>query len=297
MKAFYVSNCNIYANFNPLWLDFNMKNSVKNVLLISSTSDMATFLKEKLSLDGVNIYATNRKNINSKEGNINNYHLDVTNEDDINNLFNNFKDLKFDAVVNFQGIAISSPVEFLSSDELKKQFDVSIFSLLNILRNLRGKMNKNGVIINVSSMSSYGIYPFLSPYCMAKSAADILLSAYEMETNIKTVSIKPGVVKTKFWDSSINENKENFKKYCEEYENIGKFLEKNAKNNSNKGINPEDVSKLIYKIIYDKSPKQSYLIGKDAYFTAFISNFKGRILSKLIRWFLNLRVKRSINES
>lgn len=276
-----------------------MKNERKNILIIAGTSDIAIGLIEKLIQDDFNVFITHRRKNYTPDfiDKVNSFYLDITNESQIDNFFAELIDIKFDFVVNFQGIAISSPVEFLKSSELRRQLDVSLFSLLSVLRNLKNRVKNSGKIIYVSSMASFGVFPFISPYCIAKSSADILLSAYEIETGIKTISIKPGVIRTKFWDSSITENKENFENFPSEYEEIGKFLVKNAKNNSNRGLYPKQVSDLIYKVINLKNPKHSYLIGKDAYFTAFISNFKSRTLFKLINLFLNFRTKRSKNET
>ena len=145
-------------------------------------------------------------------------------------------------------------------------------------------------------MASYGIFPFLSPYEIAKSSVDTLLCSYEIETGIKTISVKPGVVSTKFWRTSVELNKDNFESFPFEYRFIGEFLKDNALKNENKGIKPDDVSNLIYRIMYLKNPKSSYDIGIDSKFTNFISKFKGRFLFGIIRKILRRRVKKYLNE-
>lgn len=272
-----------------------MKKNINNVLIVGATSDMAQDLLLKLLDDDVCVYAASRSDLNINAPNLKKIHVDASLKSSIENLFNEIQNVEFDAVICFQGVAIVSPVEFLSSDELQKQFDISIYSLLEILKGIKGKIKKDGVVINLSSMSSFGIYPFLAPYSMAKAASDILLNCYEMETGIKTVSIKPGVVSTKFWKYCINENKSNFTAFRDEYKIIGEFLKSNALKNANKGIKPEKVSKLIYKILHQKNPKSSYTIGKDSKLASFVSFFKGRKLFGIIRKVLFLRVKEYLN--
>lgn len=271
-----------------------MKKEIKNILIFGATAQMAHRLIEILLNDGINVYAVSRKELNLENRNLHKFNSDLTIEDNINKIFNSIE-VKFDYIINFQGVAISSPVEKLDKIELEKQLDISLFSLLYVLKNAKNRLNKNGIILNISSMAAFGIFPFLSPYSIAKASSDILLNSFEIETGIKTVSIKPGVVGTKFWKFSVDENKENFNKFEGEYREIGEFLKENALKNSNRGLKPEYVSKFIYKILYSNNIKSSYLVGIDSYFTSFASNFKGRILFDIIRKVLNLRIKRQNN--
>lgn len=271
-----------------------MRKKITNVLIFGATAQMAHLLIKMLLEDGINIYAVSRKELDIEDKNLHKFNSDLTVEDNINKIFNSLE-VKFDYIINFQGVAISSPVEKLDKNELQKQLDISLFSLLYVLKNSKNALTKNSAIINISSMAAFGIFPFLSPYSMAKASSDILLNAFEMETGIKTVSIKPGVVGTKFWKFSVDENIENFNKFEGEYKKIGEFLKENALKNSNRGLKPEYISKFIYKILYSNKIKSSYLVGIDSYFTSFISNFKGRILFDIIRKVLNLRITRQNN--
>ncbi len=273
-----------------------MKNKLKNVLIFGATSDMAQFLINSLLDDGVFVYAVSRSKLELEHKNLFKFNLDLSLEEEINSFFSNLDEVQFSAVVNFQGIAISSPVEFLKSDQLRKQLDISLFSLLNILRNLNGKISNNGIVINISSMAAFGIFPFLAPYSISKASSDILLNLYEIETGIKTVSVKPGVVSTKFWEFCVNENRQNFENFKEKYLQEGEFIKNNALKNANKGVSKNDVSKLVYKILKSSNPKSSYLIGKDAYFASIASCFKGRLLFKIVRKILKMKIKRFKNE-
>ncbi|MCD8025004.1 MAG: SDR family NAD(P)-dependent oxidoreductase [Candidatus Gastranaerophilales bacterium] len=266
----------------------------KNILIFAATSDMAKSLTDLLLLRGENVYCTYRSPLLKEHENLKKFKLELTDEKGVNDFFGQFEGIKFDAVINFQGVAISSPVEFLKTEDFQKQLDVSVFSLIYILRALRGKINPKGQVINISSMASYGLFPFLAPYSTAKAAADILLSVYEIETGVKTVSIKAGVAGTKFWQYSVNEN--DFSNFPYEYESAAKFLKTNALKNSKKGLSPNDIAKLIEKIIYSKNPKASYNIGLDSKAAALISKFKGRTLYNLIRKIAKMRIKRFQNE-
>ena len=270
-----------------------MTRVLKNILIFGATSEMAEKLIGSLTLNNVNVYAVSRSVLDIENKNLKKYNADLSSDEEIDSVFKELSNIFFDAVINFQGVAISSPVEFLTRKNLQRQLDISLFSLVRIINNLNGKLNKNSLFVNVSSMASYGIFPFIAPYSAAKASADILLNCFEMETGIKCVSIKPGVVGTKFWEFCISENKDNFEKFEGKYKDIGKFLILNANKNSKRGIKPEKISNLILKILSSKNPKSSYLVGFDAYITCILSHFKGRMLFNLINKVLNIRIKRS----
>ena len=69
---------------------------------------------------------------------------------------------KIDTLVNIAGCVVAGPIEKISINEIRKQFDVNVFGHLEITQGLSEYLT-NGKIINVSSMSSYGIFPFISP--------------------------------------------------------------------------------------------------------------------------------------
>ena len=272
-----------------------MKREKKKVLIFGATSQIAESLIEKLKNDSSEIYTVSRKMPENKSGLSKTLIADLAKEEEIDLAFKQIQNEKFDSIICFQGVAISSPVEYLSKDELQKQLDISLFSLLEILKRAKQVIDKNSTIINISSMASYGIFPFLSPYSISKASSDILLNLYEIETGIKTVSVKPGVVGTKFWKYSVNENEKNFERFKGEYYDAGQFLKTNALKNSTRGLSSEKAARLIYNIIYKKNPKASYLIGADSYFASFAANFKGRVLSRLINLVLKSRIMRSNN--
>ncbi len=269
---------------------------MKNILLTAANSDIAKslinlLLENKTEVE-FNIFASYRKNLPESYKNFTPVVLDLCDKNSFFALEEKFKGIKFDTVVNFAGVAITSPVSSLNPDELKFQFDVSTIGLSRLLNFIHPYLKADSKVINISSMAAFGVFPFISPYCAAKAAADILLNAYEIETGIRCVSIKPGVVKTKFWEYCINLNESNFKNFNGEYEKIGNFLLENAKKNANKGVSPDDVAKVIFKAVNSKNPKHSYLIGFDAYMASFSRFIPKGILNKIIRYTLNQRVRK-----
>ncbi len=261
----------------------------KNILIIGSNSELAQETIKELKNKNYNIYATSRRAelIDEK---VHEFHLDVTKEIDFIHLKEKFHNVKFDTIINFAGIAIAGAVESLSETELKKQFEVNIFGLLRIIKYFSPYLQENGKLINISSMASYGIFPFLSPYCISKAAGDILLNLYSIESNVKTVSIRPGAVATKFWESSIELNKEVLETSDKKFEAEREFLVKNAEKNSLKSLNPIYAGKKIAEIAQLKNPKSVYNIGLDSKVVKLTRFLSQDLVNFIIKFVLKMRI-------
>lgn len=282
----------------------------KNILIIGSTSELAIRTIEELKNSDFNIYATSRHFANIMDKKVQEFVLDVTKEADFIHLKERFKNIQFDAIVNFAGIAVAGAVEELNEKDLKLQLDVNLFGLLKIIKYFAPNLSKNGRLINVSSMASYGIFPFLSPYCLSKASSDILLNSYSIESNKKVISIRPGAVATKFWESSIELNKECLKQdfKADEFDTVSankndeiienckfkkekEFLVKNAQKNSLHAMNPIYAAKKIAKIIKLKNPKAVYNIGIDAKIAKLTRFLPSNFVNCLIKFILKRRIK------
>lgn len=191
-----------------------------------------------------------------------------------------------DTLINAAGCVFAGPMECLSVDKIREQFEVNTFSHLQLTQGLFPKLYGSR-IINISSMASFGTFPFVAPYCASKRALDILFNSMQIECgpDIKVISIKPGVIKTPLWDKSIELNQdvlEDNEKYKKEF----RFLVKNAHKNAHKGLDAQKVADFIVEIEGVENPKSSYTIGMDAKFA--------EILSHLPQDWINYVIKKSL---
>ena len=195
---------------------------------------------------------------------------------------------KIDLLINVAGCVTAGAIENISTDKLRKQFDVNTFSHLRFTQKLMDKL-EGAKVVNISSMSSFGIFPFISPYSASKRALDILFTALELETNhkIKVVSVKPGVIATPLWEKSIEENKDCIKGDSK-YINEMSYMAKNALKNSKSGLSVQHVVRLIQKIALSKNPRASYTVGMDAKIAELIS----KLPQDIINWLVELGMKR-----
>lgn len=199
---------------------------------------------------------------------------------------------KIDTLINAAGCVAAGPVENMQISKIRRQFEVNTFSHLDFTQQLLPLLY-NSRIINISSMASFGIFPFVAPYCASKRALDILFNALEVEMQgkVKVISIKPGVIATPLWGKSVEINKdsiENDISYRKEME----FLAANALKNEKSGLAVSEVVKLIKKVDNHKKPKSSYTIGRDAFFAELVSKLSYTSINKLMKFGLDRKMNK-----
>ena len=86
------------------------------------------------------------------------------------------KTTKIDTLINVAGCVVAGPIEKIQISELKRQFDINVFGHITFSPRLLDSLD-GGRIINISSMASYGIFPYISPYCASKRCLDILFNS------------------------------------------------------------------------------------------------------------------------
>ena len=173
----------------------------KTYVVTGAASGIGRALTEKLSDNNV-VFASYPKSehadiLKNISPNIFPFYLDYSNQDTIVAAANYIKNkcTQIDTLVNIAGCVVAGPIERISIAELRRQFDVNVFGHIELMQNLSDFL-ANGKIINISSMASFGNFPFISPYCASKRALDIFFNAYAVENkkNISVISIKPGVM-------------------------------------------------------------------------------------------------------
>ena len=198
---------------------------------------------------------------------------------------------KIDTLVNIAGCVVAGPVEDLNIDEIRRQFNVNVFGHIELTQGLMPVL-ENSKIINVSSMASYGIFPFISPYCASKRCLDMFFNSLLIENkkNIKVVSIKPGVIATPLWGKSIDENSKYFDNYGDYSEEM-KYVIANAQKNAKTGLPAEKVVKVIIKADKIKNPKLSYTVGADAFVASLISKLPQGLINKIVKLGVKMKVR------
>ena len=235
----------------------------KVILITGTSSGFGKSIAEKLHSLGHIVIGTSRNADNIKSDyltmslNINDYEMS---KQLIAEIISNHG--KIDILINNAGINITGPIESMKISDMKKVFETNFFSHLNVIQSvLPGmRLNRSGIIINITSIASYLGLPFWGAYCASKASFNIIAESLNIELkkfNINVVNIAPGDYKTEILSNRVDSNITNTSPYHKEYSRIINSV--NGK--MEYGRDPNEVADLVLKIIKQKNPKINYLVG------------------------------------
>ena len=135
----------------------------KTYVISGATSGIGKALLEKLAENNV-VFAGYRSEeklelLEQISPNIQPFYVDYSKPETIaaSIEFIKSKTNKIDTLINVAGCVVAGPIEKISIDEIKRQFNVNVFGHIEMMQGL-AQLLENGKIINVSSMASYGIF-------------------------------------------------------------------------------------------------------------------------------------------
>lgn len=195
--------------------------------------------------------------------------LDVNDENSVRFLFKKISDSfgGMNVLVNNAGFGLVGPLEDLSMDEIKSQFETNFFSAARLIQLSIPLMRRvgNGKIINVSSIAGRIGFPLTSAYVSSKFALEGLSESirYELKSfGIDVVLIEPGVIKTDFGTNmTLGKNISLDNSF---YQKVLHKRIAGLKTRFQGGLLPSDVARLIFEVSQMENPGRRYVIGSDA---------------------------------
>ena len=176
-----------------------------------------------------------------KVNNVDIVKLDITNEKDIENVFNNYK---VDVLINNAALSMDSEIEDKSKEEFMKVLEVNTVGTFMMCK----YAVNNGVksIINISSTDSDDTYSTLDiDYSSSKAGVNIITKTFALRyPDIRIIGILPNWINTE----SVIKADPNYLK--SELDRIGQ----------SELLKKEDVAKRIYEIYIDKNIESGSLV-------------------------------------
>jgi NAD(P)-dependent dehydrogenase (short-subunit alcohol dehydrogenase family) len=195
---------------------------------------------------------------------------------------------KIDALVNNAGYGLWGPLQGLSIEELKAQFETNVFAAFRMAKAVLPNMlvRRRGTIVNISSVAGRVATPFNGAYVSSKFALEGMSEALRHELRphgVRVAVVEPGLFRTNFYEKSqvIGEGVSSpdlpyhqaMERYHRKHGNILRFSH-----------DPITVAKVIHKVIRSHNPAFRYPVGIEAWLGIMGSRFvPSRIFQAMVR--------------
>ena len=176
---------------------------------------------------------------------------------------------RIDVLVNNAGYGLWGPVERLTVEEVKAQFESNLFAALRMIRAVApGMMDRGyGKIINISSVEGRLATPFNGAYASTKFALEGMSEALRAEMRpfgVHVSVVEPGLFRTSFQQNQV------VGREVEEGEGSERYAPHLARYRARHGrfhrfaSDPVVVAKVLHRIVRSRRPAFRYPVGLDA---------------------------------
>jgi len=217
------------------------------ILLVGASSDISKSLQNNFSSN----YEFISLSSNSDFSSIDNFNiLDPATFLEIDSI---------DGIVYFPGSINLKPFKRLSMDEFKKDYDINVLGVLNILKFYQSKLTIGASVVFISSVAASVGMPFHSSISMCKSSLEALARslAAEWAPKVRVNCVAPSLVNTKLSERFFRNEKQQ--------------EQMNSRHPLNKTGSPEDISNAIEFLL---SKKSSWVTGQILNIDGGISSLK-----------------------
>lgn len=176
---------------------------------------------------------------------------------------------RIDALVNNAGYGQGGPLEEVSSEKIRRQFETNTFGPLRLAQLVLPAMRAQGGgrIVNVSTMGGRVSIPFIGPYCASKFALEAWSDALRAEVRpfgVRVVLVEPGSVRTNFRATAVRESErflaDGASPYHRYAERFGRFIDRATP----RSAPPERVARVIHRALTAQRPRARYVATADA---------------------------------
>lgn len=238
---------------------------VKTVLITGASSGIGRLTAELFARHGWNVAATARQPQSlSAFPNLPNtaaFQLDVTDRESISRAIEEAvaRFGRIDVLVNNAGYGVFGPIEGTTPEEIDRQFRTNVAGAIEVIRQVMPVMRrqKEGTIINVSSIGGRMAAPFASLYHASKFALEGFSESFRYEAAIHGIRVKliePAHFKTDFVTRSLQLTQH--PDYEAQFNNYMEWV----RLEDDKAPTAEPVAEAILRAAEDPSDKLRYLV-------------------------------------
>ena len=232
----------------------------KTAIVTGGSSGIGRAAADALSRRGFRVYELSRHGAD-RDG-ITHIRADVTDDDSVRRAVEQVvsETHRIDALVTCAGMGVSGPVEFISEEDVKRQFDVNLFGTMRCVKAVLPYMRKrcSGHILCVSSVAAVYPIPFQAHYSASKAAINAYADALRTEVapfGVRVTAIMPGDIATGFTDAR-RKTRAGDDVYRSADSAVGKM-----ENDERNGMDPAVVGEFIAKLAEKANPAPLYTVG------------------------------------
>jgi NAD(P)-dependent dehydrogenase (short-subunit alcohol dehydrogenase family) len=223
-------------------------------------------------------------------GNIRPVSLDVTSAGSIAGALSTIGAEALGGLVNNAGIAMMGPLELVSVDDWRRQFEVNVIGLVAVTQACLPHLRLGrGRIVNVGSIADRTALPGSGPYDSSKSAVKAITDALRMELRpcgISVSLIEAGAIATQIWEKSLRELDELSRRAGPErlapYRGLMKTVREETERGAATASPASAVVEAVVHAMTARRPRTRYLVGRDARLWLWLSRLPDRWRDRLI---------------
>jgi NAD(P)-dependent dehydrogenase (short-subunit alcohol dehydrogenase family) len=200
-------------------------------------------------------------------------------------------------LVNNAGIAVPGPLLYLDIDEFRRQLEVNVTGQLIVSQAFAPLLKtsdaqKPGRVVMMSSIGGRNASPFIGAYNASKFALEGMSESLRRELmlcGIDVIIVAPGAIATPIWDKAEQADLTQYSNtpYAASLKAVRDYMLANGR----KGLEPEQVGKLVWRALTTAKPKTRYVITPDPLQNLLANMLPKRIVDRTIAKRLGLLSK------
>lgn len=239
--------------------------SKKEVVLVTGASSglgqaIAEYLKEDYT-----VYGTSRKAQNGEEKNgIRFLQLDVCDDQSVQTAIDYLleQEQRIDYLINNAGVGIAGSIEETSQSMVREVFETNFHGVVRMCQAVLPAMRKqrNGCIINISSIGGEISLPYRGYYSASKAAVESISESMRMEVKpfgIRVAVLQPGDFNTNISTSRKEAPLVEDSDYYPFYSKVKKQINEEV----SEGLDPKVAAQHIRSIMEDSNPTIKIKVG------------------------------------
>jgi NAD(P)-dependent dehydrogenase (short-subunit alcohol dehydrogenase family) len=199
-------------------------------------------------------------------------------------------------IVNNAGMAVGGPVEFVSIEDWRRQFEVNVFGHIAVTQAMLPLIRKHvagtgvGRVIFIGSIAGRVTLPIMGPYSSSKHAIAAVSAALRMELGeegIDVCLIEPGAIQSEIWRkggelaASIEPDSPARQRYGGRIDALMRISHKSAEG----AIGADHVARLVLRCLSSRRPPARKVVGRDAKMGAILRRaLPERWMDRILLW-------------